>query len=232
MQINPEVIKVPRCVVCIGLFLLLVTIVACTYSPYTVTMPNPYTDPDYPDAVFVEEFDDTPSGWMVSETGSGSYVRYEHQGLRIYINEENYTYFSRSPFEANNVVITVEALTLGGPDNNAFGVICRFQDADNYYAFLISSDGYYGIVRVEDSNYTILSGDTMDYSDVINQGPGQNWLQAECNGPILSLSANGEDLVSVIDTTFPEGGLGVMAVSYSDTGVDILFDNYSLVLPE
>ncbi len=232
MQINPAIKKVPRRYLWVGLLLLILSIVACNYSPYTVTMPNPYTDPSYPDAIFVEEFNDNPSGWVVSESEAGSYVRYEHQGLRIYINEENYTYFSRSPFEADDVVITVEALTLGGPNDNAFGVICRFQDADNFYALLISSDGYYGIVRVQDSIYTILSGDTMDYSDVINQGPGQNWLQAECNGPILRLSANGEDLTSVIDTTFPEGGLGLMAVSYDEKGVDILFDDYSLVLPE
>ena len=34
-----------------------------------------------------------------------------------------------------------------GPDDNDFGIICRYIDDNQFYYAIISSDGYYGIVR-------------------------------------------------------------------------------------
>ena len=35
------------------------------------------------------------------------------------------------------------------PDNNAYGVICRYTDLQNFYVFLVSADGYYAIGKYD-----------------------------------------------------------------------------------
>ena len=40
-----------------------------------------------------------------------------------------------------------------GRCSNSFGVICRYQDEENFYAGLITSDGYAGIFEVKEGIY-------------------------------------------------------------------------------
>ena len=72
------------------------------------------------------------------------------------------------------MAVGVDASKLGGPDDNSFGVICRYRDAENFYAFLVSSDGYYGIIKVKDGKYSLLSGKNMDFNSGIVRGRGTN----------------------------------------------------------
>ncbi len=63
------------------------------------------------------------------------------------------------------------ARAVGGDNsNNGFGIIFRLRDADNHYRFLISSDGYYRVVRTLDGAQKDLS--TWIPSDAIQQGIG------------------------------------------------------------
>jgi len=75
------------------------------------------------------------SGWQTSKNYLGSYIAYEHQGLRIFVNETQYDYWSTSGFSAGDARIGVDASKLGGPDDNYYGVICRMIDNQNFYAF-------------------------------------------------------------------------------------------------
>ena len=46
--------------------------------------------------------------------------------------------------------VTTNQLTSADDFDNLYGVIFRYRDNDNYYAFEISGDGYYRLVKVED----------------------------------------------------------------------------------
>jgi len=46
-----------------------------------------------------------------------------------------------------DTLVHTRALKLNGPDDNMFGILCRYQDEENYYALVIGSDGYYGVFR-------------------------------------------------------------------------------------
>lgn len=180
--------------------------------------------------LFLEEFTDDKNGWRTWHD-DGSHITYQAEGFRFYANQANYDLWSTPGYSFQDMQIDVEALKLGGPDDNAFGVICRYVDADNFYAFLISSDGYAGILRVLAGNYTLLNADTLEYSAAIIQGEAINDLSASCIGEQLSFAVNGTELFVVEDGNFKIGDVGLFVSSYDEAGVDIFFDNLIVYQP-
>jgi len=125
----------------------------------------------------------------------------------------------------------VDARKQAGPDDNDFGILCRFRDQNNYYAFLISSDGYYGIVKVKNGKDSVISGSSLQYSDAIQKGQASNNVQAECIGQNLTLTVNGKKLAEAQDADFSSGEIGLTAGSYNTPGVDVRFDNFVVYKP-
>lgn len=176
--------------------------------------------------LFKDDFSDPSSGWETWNEPSGSMVAYQNGGLRIYIAEKQYDFWSRPGKRVSDVRLEVDAIKLGGPDDNDFGVICRYQDRDNFYAFLASSDGYAGILKVKDGKYMIISGPQMTYSEAIRKGAAQNHLRADCNGENLILYANGQIILEVQDQEFKTGEIGLIAGTGETAGTDLYFDNF------
>ncbi len=133
-------------------------------------------------------------------------------------------------FQAD-VRIEVDATKTDGPDDNDLGVICRYQDASNYYYFLISSDGYAVIARVLDGNQEYISADSMVSTDAIHQGDATNHIRADCVGSSLALYVNGVQVATVSDSSFSRGDVGLIAGTFSEPGTDILFDNFYVYKP-
>jgi hypothetical protein len=83
----------------------------------------------------------------------------------------------------------VDVAKINGPDENRIGLLCRFV-GDNYYFFMVSSDGYYGIGKVEDGVQSLIGTDAMPPSEAIKQGQATNHIRADCIGSALLLYAN------------------------------------------
>ncbi|HVP20502.1 MAG TPA: hypothetical protein VMS73_01430 [Anaerolineaceae bacterium] len=181
--------------------------------------------------LFKDDFSDPTSGWETWSEPSGSMVAYQNGGLRIYIAEKQFDYWSRPGKRVSDVYMEADVIKLGGPDDNDFGFICRYQDRDNFYALLASSDGYAGILKVKDGNYHIISGAEMAYSESIRKGGTQNHLRADCNGADLSLSANGQKILDVQDQDFKTGEIGLIAGTGDTGGADLYFDNFLAYKP-
>ena len=129
--------------------------------------------------------------------------------------------------------IEVDATKIGGPDDNAFGVQCHYQDVDNYYFFYISSDGYTGIGIDNAATKTIISssdGNLVSNSNIL-QGAVTNHIRADCIGSSLTLYANGAQIASATDSTFTGGDVGLIAKTFSTAGTDILFQNFFVYQP-
>jgi len=188
-------------------------------------------DTPRPGAVlFQDDFSNPKSGWGTLEEGA-SRVQYQDGGLRILVGEAQYDYWSTPGEKYLDTRVTVEAARMSGSDNNDFGILCRYKDPDNFYALLVSSDGYAGILKVKEGEYNLISGEHMDYFEAIQKGSALNRLEAKCAGSKLVLSANGEQLLAVDDFDFMYGEVGVIAGSYDESGVDIFFDNFIVYNP-
>ena len=100
---------------------------------------------------------------------------------------------------------------------------------DNFYSFLISSDGYYAIIKVENGDETLLGSDQFTYSEQINLGSALNQIEAICSGNELSLSVNGQLLQTVKDTSFPTGKVGMIVETRAEGDTAIVFSDFSVI---
>lgn len=134
----------------------------------------------------------------------------------------------------DDVIITSQVRQVDGPDDNAYGVICRYQSNENFYVFLISGDGHYAIGKYQSGNPQIiyLSGEGQYvFSDAINQGKAANSIRASCIGNELSLSVNGIPLETVTDPTFVTGDIGLGASPFQPGTSVIEFEDFRVIAP-
>jgi hypothetical protein len=182
------------------------------------------------DLIFEDDFSDPESGWDRVETDQ-SLTDYHQGAYRIRVDEPQIDTWANPGRVFNDVRLAVRAIKAGGPDDNDFGVICRYRDAENFYAFLISSDGFYAIQKFEDGERTSLGFEGMRPSPFIHQGAAENEILAECIGDRLGLWVNGVLLLEVHDSTFSAGDVGLIAGTFDESGVDIHFDDLALYSP-
>jgi hypothetical protein len=207
--------------VLIGVLLLLAACNPETPVAETSTVASPGS------TLFSDDFSSSAnaSSWGLWN-GGGAVVEYHSGGFRILVQESQYDFWSVPGRNFTNVEVETNAVKIGGPDDNDFGIICRYVNKDNFYMLVISSDGYYGIAKIKNGQYSILGTDRLQYSSAIAQGQAANTIRADCVGSALRLYANGIRLTEVNDADFETGDVGLIAGAYSTPGVDILFDNF------
>ena len=214
----------------LALVVLAISVLACSLGPrLEPTGIAPTLAPS--NILFQDDFSDVNSGWHVVREGD-QVVDYEKDGFRFYVTETQFDFWSIPGLSLGDVHIDVNAVKLGGPDDNDFGVICRYQDDEHFYGFIISSDGYYGISKMSGGEHNLLGAEDMQVSDAINQGTANNAIGVDCIGSTLRLIVNGTTLLEVQDADYPKGDVGLMAGTFDVAGVDILFDNFVVTKPQ
>jgi len=199
---------------------------ACSLSPVA----DPAGPPESSGTLFDDDFSDTSSGWDSVRTAEGM-TDYDGGAYRIVVERDTFDYWGNPGLSFGDVRVEVDATKGGGPNDNDFGVQCRYQDTDNFYAFYISSDGLYGIAKIVGGEYQLLGADDLLPSDSIRQGESTNHIRADCIGSRLTLYANGDQLHSAADDTFATGDVGLIAGTFEDPGADISFDNFVVYQP-
>jgi hypothetical protein len=180
--------------------------------------------------LFQDDFSRPESGW--DHYQDEQYISdYYQDGYRIEILEANILAWATPGLSFDDSLVMVEATRTQGPADNAFGLVCRYQDPDNFYFFLISSDGFAGIGQRLDGERQLLSDEHMLPSNAILPGREPNRIQANCIGPQLELYVNGQFVTAVEDETWSTGDVGLIAGSYETGEIAILFDNFSVQQP-
>ena len=200
----------------------------CSTVQKIISNPTPEFLPG--SVLFSDDFSTNDNGWKTWNQDN-AYVNIEGGGLYFQINEPEYDYWSKPGYKFGNLVIQTDAIKVGGPNNNSYGVICRMLDEANFYAFLISSDGYAGILRVKEGIYELLNNDSMEFFAEIAQGDALNQITATCSDTQLSLAINGKIVLQEEDTNFTVGDIGFIAGTFTEPGVEIIFDNLVVLQP-
>lgn len=175
--------------------------------------------------LFQDNFTGSEQRWGIW-SGEGALVDYQQGALHFLINQPQYDFWSVAGQNFADVRIDVDAVKWAGPDDNDFGLICRYVDKNNFYMLVISSDGYYGIAKMVDGQYSMIGAELLQYSSAILQGQAVNHLRADCLGSTLRLYANDQLLMETSDATFSSGDVGVVVGSYQEGGVEVFFDNF------
>jgi hypothetical protein len=180
--------------------------------------------------LFMDDFSRDSGGWS-THSDSSSFSGYSQSGFRLSTSIPNYQFWSVPGLNFQDVQIHTKANKLSGPDDNLFGVICRYQNPRNFYALVIGSDGYYGIFKMLNGKFLLIGKSAMTFSEVINTGDSLNQIHAVCQGERLALVVNGIKLEEVQDATIRFGDVGLIAGNFSEPGINVLFDNFIVVNP-
>ncbi len=195
-------------------------------------------------ACFTTGINTTPSGILFSDdfsnagkkwdqhTDASYSANYYNEAYRIIVNNVQTDAWSNPGKESfTDTRIEVDATKIGGPDDNDFGVICRYTGANSFYYAIISSDGYYAIMKMTAENGKFIDLDSMHESNRINQGVGTNHIRFDCVGSSLTLYVNGFQIDQQTDTEYTTGNVGLISGALGSAGTDILFDNFYVYKP-
>lgn len=176
---------------------------------------------------------DQSCGWSLYNRG-GTVVDINEGVLRISTSQPGQIWWTNPGRQFGDVIVTVQARQVAGPNDNAYGVICRYQNEENFYLFLISGDGFYMIGKYQSGSNRIiyLTGDgEFQFSEIINQGVATNQVRASCIGNELTLSVNGIPLATVTDASFATGDVGLGVSTFEPGTAVVHFDDLRVLAP-
>jgi hypothetical protein len=181
--------------------------------------------------LFFDNFTDTNRNWDQVTNTSGT-TDYFNGAYRILVNVADTNAWATPGNESfTDARIEVNAAKNGGPDNNDFGILCRYLDAERFYYAVISSDGYYAIMKMTAGGSIPVGETSMLESDEILTGTVTNHIRFDCVGSTLTLHINGNQIDQQTDTEYTTGNVGLLAGTFETPGTDILFDNFFVYKP-
>jgi hypothetical protein len=180
--------------------------------------------------LYYDDFSTSANGWPQTNSENGS-LGYADGAYQMLVQSANYDLRAVTGHTYGNVQIEVDATRLAGPVNNRFGLICHFQDMNNFYVFIISSDGYYAIGKIKNGTSSLLGQEKMAYSGFINQGDSANHLRFDCIGNTLMGYVNYQAIAITTDADFSHGDAGLITGAFDETGVEVSYDNFVVTKP-
>lgn len=182
------------------------------------------------EVLFEDDFADHASGWEVVNNAY-ELKGYSTGGYMISVNQVGSRAISTTNLNYSNTTISVETQKITGARDTQFGLVCRFQDKFNFYAFVISADGYAGIVRVVDGVKELLGSKQFFRVEGILMDDGINEMTAYCESENLKLDVNGETIVTAQDNTIGNGDAGLFVETFETAEAAVVFNDFVIKKP-
>ncbi|MDQ7025509.1 MAG: serine/threonine-protein kinase [Anaerolineae bacterium] len=130
----------------------------------------------------------------------------------------------------DNASITLEgnlSSTSEDPDS-AYGIVFRYQDADNYNVFAVDGMGRYSIWVREEGRWRELRAASENWtaSDAINPLGERNILTINIVNNVLTAYVNDVAVVELEESTFTSGGVGIYMATASGGSAAAAIDRY------
>lgn len=176
---------------------------------------------------FTEEFDTPLSGdWSVFTITDPNVSDLEKvtveadNGNLVWNLDSEYVYYYLfyNAFEYEDVTVEARADNRG-KNNNSVSLICRYDENIGWYEFNIANNGLYDILYAE-----VLDNGKIRYnrvanggSNAIKQGKDVNEYSASCQGEELTLTINGDEVISIDERNYRlrSGQAGVSVSSFN-----------------
>jgi hypothetical protein len=201
-------------------------------TPAQSTNPEPTEESSLPstgNVLFQDDFSDPTSGWDNYSDSDGG-TDYANGAYLISVYTDTYFYWANPYRTFQDVNIEVDTDMLSEEEDNQYGIICRHADIDNFYALVISGDGFAAIRKRSQGGELEYIAD-WEENAAINTGMAANHLRAECVGDHLSLYVNGVLVIETFDSDILTGDVGLLAGTFSATQAEVLFDNFVVTSP-
>ncbi len=244
--------------------LLLIILLGVAYGLNRITANWHYVLPvETGKIAYAATFDDFIGDWNLYEGRLKAAI--ENSALSLAADDTNKKPFSVAKQHWGDFDFSVQASPADGPLNNGYGIIYRLQnkgntspDDDDFYLFLVSSDGYYQVTRSLNGVQKELSN--WIPSPLVNQGIGvTNTVRVVAVGDRFQFYINdqpvqvcipdnpdgistynefnggcieGQMLDVLVDSSIPGGQIGVVIQTLDEPGVVVNFDNITVVGPQ
>ena len=200
-----------------------------TLTPTEPAIPTLTSTPtNIPEILFEDDFS-YDTGWY-TDKGEDFSFEYAKGGYRISVDILSAPIWSIRERNYTDVRVEVDAAQISGAQDGYYGLVCRHNDSDNYYALVIGSDGAFGIAKSQDGEFEFLQTGTAN-PGVIKSDDAVNRVRADCVGETITLYANDQKLVEIQDNDFESGYIGVIAGTRLLGGVVVFFDNLAIYEP-
>ena len=197
-----------------------------------------YLDETY----LLDDFSSDALGWTVYDDGV-TITKYEEDAFSIQVKQQNTFDWVYLPVEFVPYEMNFDVRGFNGPQDGTFGVLCQFQDVENYYYVeidLLTSD--YTIAQSLDGELVPLTlqnenGQYWWKAEQLNTSPTEtNRIGVSCYLDYIGLFINNEFVDSVtVDQPFDEPGQAALFVYAFDfageEGYKVFFDNVEAFQP-
>lgn len=181
--------------------------------------------------VLRDDFSSSASGW---QNKAATHSR--DLGFAVYTDSGQYQMtpvadntfgFVPAPRQADsgNVHIESDLFLYAGIGAGAGGLACRFQDHQNFYAFLARGDATLLILKIKDGKAVPLAKGSVKS---VMQGAVDTRFTVECKDDVLHLAARDGSTISARDTDFHSGSSGLLVLGEKMAGTSITFDDFVL----
>ena len=203
------------------------TMSAASTSPLATTpapLPTSEALPGFSN--LTDYFSNPDSGWPEKKEGPDQWW-YALDYYHIQVGTANNQVVIPSGFSmADSAVVTSGLILEQTRAPQAFyGVVCRYQDPDNFYFFDISHDGFYRIGKIWNGTISFLGMSSAQASPLINTDQ-ENQITVECRGNQLSLFVNDQLLQTVTDDSLTSGEAGLCAYAAEIPGIIAAFEYF------
>lgn len=184
---------------------------------------------------FTDDFSSGQFGWSDSKDAVANYG-IEDGHYAIHILQADYTAWAYLPTEFDPSFIGFDAAVVPGMDIGDYGVMCHYQDEDNYYFISIDpSKKEYSIGYRQGGEYYELMQNMWMPSFYLNDSPhAVNNIQIACDPDMITLFINNEMEAQTSIETQQGGWVAIYGENWEDMqpgGFKVLFDNLYAFIP-
>jgi len=176
------------------------------------------------------EDDFSSSDWGTG-TDPDSSLEYANEALQMIIFTKNYFVWSvPNDEDYNSTHMEVTATNNNSDPTTAFGIICHQQvTSDSFYYFAITPAGQYAIAKAAapQKDVFLTNNNQWQYSDFVQANAPSYRIGADCGNGTLTLYVDGQQVDSVSDTTYTDGGVALFVWSGEDVAsANVTFDDF------
>src|SRR5688572_18004681 len=179
--------------------------------------------------------DDFSSPQWGTGTDTDSAVEYANGALQMIVYTKNYFVWSTpNDQDYQNVHMEVTVINNGTDSTTAFGLMCNQQAGidNSFYYFAVTAAGQYAIAKAEegaDADIFLTNNDEWANSDLIAKDASSYRVGADCGNGTLTLYVEGQQIASVSDSSYTNGGVAVFTWSGEEaTTTDVSFDDFEM----
>ena len=176
--------------------------------------------------------DDFSSPLWGTGTDEGSSVEYANEALQMIVFDKNlFVWSAPNDQDYQNIHIEVTVINNNTDSTTAFGPMCNQPAAvdGSYYYFAMTPAGQYTIAKgtAGQNDVFLTNNGAWAFSDLISENAFSYRVGADCGNGTLTLYVDGQQIASVSDSTYTNGGVGLFTWSGEEaTSTDVSFDDF------